>query len=117
MSPRGRSVPILRCLEFSPGQGVPHCLATDVHKARLPSHGVLYSYTTVHVAPPGWQVPFVIGYVDLANGLRVLAHIGVPQDYLKIGAMLQLATAAVATDDEGSPLTTYIFVAQGDRDA
>lgn len=36
--------------------------------------GVLYSYTTIHVSSSR-EVPYMLGYVDFPNGIRVLAHV------------------------------------------
>jgi uncharacterized OB-fold protein len=53
----------------------PACLTETVAPAPLTPSGSLYSYSVVHIAPQGWQVPYVVGYVDLPEGVRVFAHI------------------------------------------
>lgn len=52
---------------FCPGCGGRELAAID-----LPSEGMLYSYSVVHVSASR-PTPYAIGYVDLANGVRVLA--------------------------------------------
>lgn len=48
------------------------CVSRDVSRVALPSTGVLYSFTRVHVGTSGIRT---IGYVDLDNGVRTLADI------------------------------------------
>src|SRR5207302_7584728 len=44
-------------------------------EVELAPEGSLYTFSEVHVAPKGFATPYVIGYVDLADGVRVLAQI------------------------------------------
>lgn len=53
----------------------PGCLSTRLQPLPLGSAGRLYSYTTVHVAPPGWETPYVVGYVDCPEGVRLFGKV------------------------------------------
>jgi uncharacterized OB-fold protein len=53
----------------------PGCLSSNVRALPLGSEGRLYSYTMVHVAPPGWRTPYVVGYVDLSEGVRLFGKV------------------------------------------
>lgn len=53
----------------------PGCLSTNLRVLPLGGAGRLYSYTTVHVAPPGWETPYVVGYVDLPEGVRLFGKV------------------------------------------
>src|SRR5207249_650862 len=58
-----------------PGRAVCHrCGSTAVQEWALPPEGRLLSVTTVRVPKPGLESPYVIGEVELAEGLRVYAH-------------------------------------------
>ncbi len=82
------------------------CLAQEIGVAHLASEGVLYSFATVHQAPRNWIVPYHLGYVDLTDGIRVLAHIdGEP----KINGRVRLGVGRVGTSAEGTPLMSYVF--------
>jgi len=48
------------------------CISRDVSRVALPSTGVLYSFTRIHVGAEGIRP---LGYVDLDNGVRTLADI------------------------------------------
>ena len=53
----------------------PSCNAEQLKPLPLGATGTLYAYSTVHVAPAVWQVPYVIGYVDLPEGVRVFGKV------------------------------------------
>ena len=88
----------------------PSCLSTDIAMAHLPSEGSLYSFATVHQAPKSWSVPYHLGYVDLTDGIRVLAHIeGMP----KIEGKVRLGVGRVGTAPDGTALMSYVFTPVG----
>lgn len=53
----------------------PRCLRSPLPPRALPTEGILYSYSVVHVGPSGWPVPYTVGYVDLPGDVRVFAHV------------------------------------------
>lgn len=105
----GRCTPC-RALSFPRAIVCSECLGQDISKAQLAREGVLYSYSVVHAAPRGWTVPYVLGYVDLADGIRVLAHIEGAREAVRIDAKLRLGTGRVGTDPTGAPLMSYVFI-------
>ena len=93
-------------LSFPNAVVCPACLSEDLETAHLASEGILYSFATVHQAPKTWIVPYTLGYVDLSDGIRVLAHIdGEP----RIGAKVRLGLGRVGTDAQGAALMSYVF--------
>ena len=55
--------------------------------------GVLYSYTLVHVPAPGFEdrVPYLIGLVELDEGVRIVANlVGVGADDVRIGMPMRV---------------------------
>src|SRR5712691_6660584 len=85
------------------------CLSEDVDACNVGDHGTLYSYSIVHQAPKGWAVPYALGYVDLPDDVRVLAHLDVAASAVKIDMPMKLAVGVVGTDAAGSPLISYTF--------
>lgn len=82
------------------------CLSEDLAAAHLSTEGRLYSFAVVHQAPKGWTVPYTLGYVDLPEGVRVLAHIeGEPG----MDVAVRLATGEVGIDEDGGRLMSYVF--------
>jgi len=68
------------CRTCGSGDHEPHTLATT---------GVVYSFTTVHISAER-ETPYQIGYVDLEDGLRILAPLRVPVDELQCGLTVSL---------------------------
>ncbi|KND55623.1 hypothetical protein BPUN_2298 [Candidatus Paraburkholderia kirkii] len=96
--------------QLFPKTGIcPGCQSEQLTDVALPRQGTLYSWSIVHVAPKPWVTPYVIGYVDLPEGVRVFAHIGGDPQTLKIGMPVALyASAVVAHEREpGTPLFTF----------
>ncbi len=82
------------------------CLGDEIGQVILASEGKLYSFATVHAAPKSWQVPYHLGYVDLSDGIRVVAHIeGEPV----IDGAVRLGLGRVGTAPDGTPLMSYVF--------
>ncbi|HEY0448248.1 Zn-ribbon domain-containing OB-fold protein [Actinophytocola sp.] len=58
-----------------PGRPVcQRCGAVDAREIALSDEGTLITYTTVWVRRPGLPTPYVLGQVDLADGVRIFAH-------------------------------------------
>ena len=87
------------------------CLSEDIETVHLATEGMLYSYSVVHQAPKGWAVPYVLGYIDLADKVRVLTHIDVAPEKIAIGMPMRLAVGVVGADASGAPLSSYTFTA------
>jgi uncharacterized OB-fold protein len=62
----------------------------------LSTDGVLYSWTTVHASSTR-PTPYTIGYVDLPEGVRLLADIVSTPSSASFDAQVRLVT-----DDEGA---------------
>lgn len=94
---------------FPPVPVCPECMSENVGDSDLPTEGTLYSWSVVHVAPKGWNVPYIAGYVDLANAVRVFAHItGTDADKLSMDMPVSLTTAVLG-DTDGVPVESYAF--------
>lgn len=59
---------------FPRGAVCPSCAAADPEQFLVGSGGTLYSFTTVHVSASR-PTPYTLGFVDLDEGIRVLATI------------------------------------------
>ena len=95
---------------FPPVALCPECMGDGVAPLALARSGRLYSYTTVHVAPRGWTVPYIAGYVDLPEGVRVFTHVvGASEEQLAMEMEVELTTAALGTDGDGEAFSSYAF--------
>lgn len=97
-------------LSFPRADVCTECLSLDVETVYLSSEGQLYSYSVVHQAPQGWKVPYTLGYIDLPEGIRVLAHIDASPEAVVIDKKYRLSLDTVATDNTGAELSTYTFI-------
>jgi uncharacterized OB-fold protein len=90
----------------------------DIEAIELSTEGTLYTYTTQQFPPPlpykgsrdpkTFQ-PYVVGFVELAEGLLVETLIvDVATDELEIGQRLVSTTTTLETDD-GKSLVTFAF--------
>jgi uncharacterized OB-fold protein len=90
----------------------------DIEPIELSTEGTLYTYTTQEFAPPlpykGHRSPemfrpYVVGFVELPEGLLVEALIvGASSDALRIGQPMVSTTTTLETAD-GQSFLTYAF--------
>jgi Predicted nucleic-acid-binding protein containing a Zn-ribbon len=88
----------------------PACGSDDIEGGvPLAADGTLYSFTVVRQAPPGRETPYSLAYIDLADGVRVMAQVAGDPDTLHIGMPVRLDIRPVARRD-GCDLIGYVFV-------
>jgi uncharacterized OB-fold protein len=93
-----------------PKTGVcPSCRSTELGDHAMPRQGILYSWSVVHVAPKPWITPYVIGYVDLPNGVRVFSHIGGDPAALRVDMPVRVHPAELGVDAQGQPRAFFQF--------
>ena len=81
-------------LSWYPKPRCPHCMSAALDWERLSGHGTVYSYTVNRRGYGEYadKSPYVIAYVELAEGPRVLAHVDTDPESVRIGAPVRLAT-------------------------
>ena len=106
---------------FSPSSGryhfprapvCPYSGADDVESVELSTSGRLYSWTAVTAAPPGYEgaVPYGLGVVELAEGLRVVGRLtDADPSRLSEGQPMRLVAEMIGTDEDGGELATWAF--------
>lgn len=83
--------------------------------------GVLYAFSEVAVAPKGWVVPYLVGYVDMREGIRLFARLAFNLDVARPGlaVALQLQPCPGLAGRyhyqfvEAQPMDTELACAQG----
>ncbi len=92
----------------------PKCTDSAMQEAAFGPRGTLWSYTVQHYPPPPPAkydepyVPYALGLVDLAEGLRVLARISTATpDDLKVGAQVELVLETLYSDQDGNDVITW----------
>lgn len=74
---------------FPPGRVCPHC-AGSAEMEDSPGRGRLYSFTRQYRTAPGFDVPVVMGLIELDEGPRVLTRIDAEYDELAIGDRIEI---------------------------
>lgn len=86
---RERRLLVQRCLDCGRHQLYPRAICAACHQTRLEfvaasGEGVVYSHSTLHRAPPGFEAPYVVAIVRLAEGPRLLTRItGCPPEEVR----------------------------------
>ncbi|HEY4074407.1 MAG TPA: OB-fold domain-containing protein [Herbaspirillum sp.] len=94
-----------------PGNAIcPFCLSDDVEMVPLSSAGNLYSFTFVHIAPPAWEVPYGVGYVDLPEGVRLFGKLAnADSAQWKLDQQVRVEVTTVPGVDGQAPQYQYFF--------
>jgi len=96
--------------------GCTYCAADDPVPVELAGPGILWSWTAVTAAPPGYRgdVPFGVGVVELPEGVRVITRLTESDPaVLAAGQAMELRVVPLHTDDEGNDVVTYAFAPAG----
>ncbi|MGE3150572.1 MAG: Zn-ribbon domain-containing OB-fold protein [Pseudorhodoplanes sp.] len=73
--------------------------------------GNLYSYTVIHVPPPGYPSPYAIGYVDFPEKVRVFGQIRLPEGKdVPCDTPVTVDVATLMFRPDGEKVEGYIFV-------
>jgi len=78
----------------------------------LQGPGKLYTFTEVHVAPAGFPTPYVIGYVDMPDDVRVLGQIDGRVADLNIGQDVHLRIGVIRARKDGTQVIGYRFTGE-----
>ncbi len=92
----------------------PDCGQSTMVDCKLGGQGVLWSYSTADFAPPPPHKfdppfkPYLIGVVDMDNGLRLVGQMCGPVDAVKVGARVEMVTDTLYHEGE-TARTTWKF--------
>jgi uncharacterized protein len=90
----------------------PYCAAADTEEVELSAEGSLWAWTAVTAAPPGYrgEVPYGLGVVELADGLRVVSRLTEADPAaLRSGQPMTLVLVPLHTADDGRDVVGYAF--------
>ncbi len=82
-------------VSFPPKPLCRSCWSEDIEWVDLPSTGVLYSFTRVHVVPRAFLADalYDIGIVDLPNGVRLMCRLLDAEPDTDIGSSVRMVSA------------------------
>ena len=81
----------------------------QLSEVELDSVGTLYTFSEVHVGPKGFPTPYVIGYVDLDMGVRVLGQVEGTAADLKVGERVCAHEGSIRKKGDGTDVISYRF--------
>lgn len=95
---------------FPVRQACSGCLSQDLETVRFSTEGTLYTFSVVRQSTPDFEVPYILGYVDLPEGVRIMGQIGgCEPDDLALGMTMTLSLEPFGEDVEGNELIGYRF--------
>jgi len=104
---------------FPTQDSCPCCAATAMVEHRLPRRGRLWAWTTQEFPPPsppyagpngGDFAPFGVGYVELADEVKVESRLTVADhDALRAGMEMELVLVPFHTNHDGDEVVTFAF--------
>ncbi|MDP2727676.1 MAG: Zn-ribbon domain-containing OB-fold protein, partial [Dehalococcoidia bacterium] len=87
----------------------PQCFQIDqMEDVALSRRGRLYTFTVAEAGPPGFNVPYAFGYVDLPEGVRVFSPLEGDHDALAIGMELEMIMGQIR-EENGVAVISYKF--------
>lgn len=78
----------------------------------LSGKGKLESFSIAHVAPPGFTAPYILAWVNLAEGPRIFTQMTgcePEENSLEIGMDVDCIIDTIAVDESGNELIGYKF--------
>ena len=84
----------------------PRCTESKMEDAAFGGKGVIWSYSVADFPPPPPHKfdkpfkPYVIGVIDMENGLRIVGQLVDPLEKVQVGAKVELVIAPVYHEDD-----------------
>jgi uncharacterized protein len=95
---------------FPPHPSCPACGAESGQDAvQLSPVGTLYTFSEIHIAPKGFTTPYVVGYIDLPEGVRLFGQIEGRAADLRLGQQVVVTLGQVRTEASGGTVVSYKF--------
>jgi uncharacterized OB-fold protein len=90
----------------------PECFEGHLHPVLLSKHGKLHTYAVSLMGPAELEKPYVMGFIDLPEGIRLYSLIvdcEPWEDVLKVGMEMELTVGKIKTDQNGNDIISYMF--------
>ena len=90
----------------------PECFSEDLQDQILSRTGTLHTYTCTYLGAPHLKPPYVIGFVDLPEKIRLLSLITDCEPWeeiLKVDMPVEMVIDKLMQDENGEDIYTYKF--------
>jgi benzoylsuccinyl-CoA thiolase BbsA subunit len=96
-------------LDFPKLSPCPSCWGDEFDVVKLSRKGRLYSVTDIFIGQAAMKTPYIFGYIDLPEDIRVFAQLeGEPGNYC-CDEEVELTTGTIRMNRDGLPITSYKF--------
>jgi uncharacterized OB-fold protein len=96
---------------FPPPAVCPFCMGERMCSIPMSRRGTLYTYTVLQQGPPEFEPPYIIGYVDMPEGVRVFTQIAdVSPDRVVCDMPVELKPVEPKVDRYGRAVVQFKFV-------
>lgn len=90
----------------------PHCFDGELKEVPLSKRGRLHSYALSVMGPLGMKTPYVIGFIDLPEGIKlfsILTDCEPWKEVLRIGMEMEMIIRSINKDKNGTEIQSYQF--------
>ncbi len=105
----------LKCgqLDFPKVTPCPSCWGEEFEVVPLSRQGTLYSVTDIFIGQPGMATPYIFGYVDLPENVRIFAQMEGEIGSFHCDDQVELVVGPVRMNADNLPVSSYKFKKAG----
>lgn len=96
-------------LDFPKLSPCPNCWGEEFEVIPLSRRGKLYSFSDIYVGQAGMKPPYVFGYIDLPENLRIFAQLEGAPNTFTCDEEVELVVGPIRNNRDGLPLVSYKF--------
>lgn len=99
-------------LSFPVKRVCPACFDERQREVPLSRKGTLHTFAVSHMGPPGIDKPYVIGFVDLPEGIKLFSLLTQCEPWdavLSIGMEMEMVLEGIGRDGDGNEVVGYKF--------
>jgi len=96
-------------LDFPKLSPCPNCWGEEFETVKLSTSGKLYSVTDIFIGQAGMQTPYIFGYIDFPENLRIFAQLEGEPGSFQCDEEVELTAGEIRKNRDGLPLISYKF--------
>ena len=96
-------------LDFPKVSPCPNCWGEEFEIKPLSARGTLYSFSDLYIGQPGLDTPYVCGYIDLPENIRIFAMLKGDVNTFQCDEEVELTIGEIRKNSDGLPITSYMF--------
>jgi len=90
----------------------PACISNgSMEEIELSRSGIIDTFSILHVAAPGFSVPYAVARINLPDGPMVFSMMNLPQSgrSFEVGDKVELVVGRIREDEKGDEIIGYKF--------